>query len=140
MVLAQAYSDISELGDKKWITANCIDAWLLNMWKNMLRPRFRYLPTFAIPPVATGDILDEEVESFRSFFDLPDHGEVCPQENVVYVLNTSLGPRTTGNHFCTVVFMPCMWVIYLIGRNYTQNNQYYDDQDWETWDGKRIWI
>ena len=139
MVLAQAYSDLSELRDKKWITVSCIDAWLLNMWKNMLNPRFRYLPTFTIPPVAQGDISDEEVDSFRTFFDLPDSREPCPQENVVYVLNTGNGPRQTGNHFCTVAFVPSMRVIYLMGRKYTQTNQCYDDKDWESWDGKRIW-
>jgi hypothetical protein len=72
MVLGGAYLDLKELGNKKWITASCIGHWLLNLWKTMLQPKFRYLATIFIPPVAYGETTVEEVEHFRTFYGLPE--------------------------------------------------------------------
>ena len=36
LILAMAYDDLGNLGDKKWLTNNSIDPWLLNLWKTML--------------------------------------------------------------------------------------------------------
>ena len=134
-----AYDDLGNLGDKKWLTNNSIDPWLLNLWKTMLQPKFRYLPTYYIPPVGGGETTAEEVKLFRIFFDLSAVGNPCPLEDVVYVLNTGLGPVKTGNHFCTVAFMPSTRVIHILGRGYSTNDSYNDDPDWDSWGGKCIW-
>ena len=139
MMLARAYSDLSVLGNKKWITDSCIDPWLLNMWKTMLHPKFRYLATFFIPPVAIGETTDEEVKFFRTFYSLPEPETPCALEDVVYVLNTGQDPKKMGNHFCTVAFLPSKNVIYILCRRYMENSHNYNDKDWESWDGKRIW-
>lgn len=117
-MLAEAYEDLKLLGNRKWISINCIDPWLLSMGATMLQPQFRYLPTFFIPPVGQGEVSDEEVKFFQAFFSLPDSGNPCPEENVVYVLNTGPDPRNSGNHFCTVAFMPSRAIIYIIRRIY----------------------
>ena len=139
MVLALAYEDLPELRNKKWITNNCIDPWLLNMGKTMLGPKFRYIPTFFIPPVGKGEASGEEVDRFRKFFGLPEAGNPCPLEDALYVLNTGPEPNRTGNHFCTVAFMPSSRLIYILGRRYNENKQNYHDTDWKSWDGIRIW-
>lgn len=105
----------------------------------MIQPKFRYLPTFLIPPVAVGNTSIEEVVFFRNLFGLPAAPESCPLEDVVYVLNTGPDPGMSGNHFCTVAFMPSEKLIYILGRKYNQDHFNYDDKDWGTWDGIRIW-
>ena len=80
--------DLALLEDKVWIDVSCIDLWLLDMWCSLPRSRFRYLPTFFIPPVGQGEVSREEIDHFRSLFPLLLSTDIpCPYENVVHVLN-----------------------------------------------------
>ena len=137
--MAGAYSDLNELGNKKWITASCIDYWLLNLWKTMSHVKFHYLATFFIPPVGILKPTHDEIKFFRTFYGLPEPERPPLLVDVVYVLNTGPDPMKSGNHFCTIAFMPSMRTIYILCRNYMKDNQIYNDKDWESWDGKRIW-
>ena len=140
VVLSEAYVNLNFLQHRIWIDACSIDLWLLDMWRTLSHPRFRYLPTFFVPPVAHGEVTREETDHFRSFFpSLPPADMPCPYENVVYVLNTGPDIDKPGNHFCVVAFLPSSRVIYVIGRRFNANQANYYDKDWAGWDGHRIW-
>jgi len=106
----------------------------------MIGPKFKYIPTFLIPPFATTqEIQLDEVQRFRTLYGLPEPGQMCPLEDVVYVLNTGGSQTATGNHFCTIAFMPSRRLIYILGRKITREHQIYPYKNWLDWDGKRIW-
>ena len=104
VVISGAYIDLELLQHKSWIDVSFIDLWLLDMWRTMSPPRFRYLPTFFIPPVGHAEVTREEIDHFRSFFpSLPPADMPCPYENVVHVLNTGPESDKSGNHFCVLL-------------------------------------
>lgn len=140
VVISAAYLDLNFLRHQTWIDVSSIDLWLLDLWRTIPQPRFQYLPTFFIPPITQAEVSNEEIDHFRSFFSfLPHRGTPCPHQNVSYVLNTGGGHNKSGNHFCTLAFLPSLKVIYIIGRQYGINHVNYDDKDWASWDGHRIW-
>ena len=69
----------------------------------------------------------------------PENGIPCPLEDVLYVLNTGPDLAASGNHFCTITFMPLSQTIYVFGRRYGDDYQNYDDTDRNSWDGTHIW-
>jgi hypothetical protein len=140
LVTSGAYLELNTLQHRCWIEVSSIDLWLLDMWRSMPQPHFQYLPTFFIPPMAQAEVTQDEILHFRSFFPLlPPAGTSCPYQNLVYVLNTGGDRAKSGNHFCTLAFIPSSKLIYIIGRKYSMNHANYDDKDWDSWDGRRIW-
>jgi hypothetical protein len=137
--MSGAYADLKLLKHKSWTDVSSIDLWLLDMWRTISRPRFRYLPTIFIPPIGHKAVNRQEIDHFRSFFpSLPPTDTPCPQENVLLVLNTGPELGKSGNHFCVLAFVPSSRLIYVIGRRHDVNKGNYDDKDWASWDGKRI--
>ena len=140
VIISGAYLELHLLKHKSWIDISSIDLWLLDMWRSMFQARFLYLPSFFIPSVGQGAVSREEIDHFRSFFPLlPPTGTSCPYENVLYVLNTGGGPGKSGNHFCVLAFIPASRLIYIIGRKYNSDHVNYNNKDWTSWDGTRIW-
>jgi hypothetical protein len=139
VVISGAYIDLNLLRHMTWIDVSSIDLWLLDMWRTLSQPRFRYLAMFFIPPIGQAEVTREEIDHFRSFFPLlPPTPAACPYENVLYVLNTGEHGKS-GNHFCVIAFIPSSKLIYIIRRKYNANHVNYDNQDWISWDGQCIW-
>jgi hypothetical protein len=134
------------LKDRVWIDHSAIDIWLMHLWDSLPNPHARYIPSTFITPVEVGDgelnpsELNKEIDSFRELFeDLPLHGAACPLETLIYVLNCGPKPNASGNHFCVIVFAPTQQAIYLLGRKITRANTNNNSEDWDSWQGRRIW-
>jgi hypothetical protein len=138
LILSESYDQIPQLADKKYLDARSIDIWLLNLWRTMLSPHIRFLPTSFLPPTCTIPPDDSEIDFFRSFYTLPPRDTPCPLENVVHVLNTGSNANAAPNHFCTLVFMPSDRIVYVLGRQHAQNGHRDNDKDWDTWNGRNI--
>jgi len=133
------------LKDRVWIDTSSIDIWLMHLWNSLPQPQARYIPSMFISAVKAGGRgsdspeLNEDIGRFRRFFNLPPHGTACPLEMLVYVLNCGPDPSASGNHFCVVVFAPTHKAIYLLGRKTKRAHTNNDSEDWDTWQGLRIW-
>ena len=142
-----ALVELCTLMDRQWIEGLLIDIWLLDLWNNTYRrPPFRYLPTTYIQPAQNARPTNgegekerretlKEIKNFRGLFDdLPQSEvETCALENCICVVN---GGR---NHYFTVVFMPRIRRIHVLGRRYNINRKIKDAKDWADWGGPAIW-
>ena len=144
--MSQALHCIQYLKDSVWIDQTSIDIWLMHIWDTLPHPQAKYIPSIFIPPVEVGGRgsdpteLNKEIDRFRDLFeDLPPRGTPCPLETLVYVLNCGGKPGRIGNHFCVIVFAPTLGAIYLLGRVILKNHSNNNSQDWNSWQGSRIW-
>lgn len=142
-----ALVELHTLMDRQWIEGLLIDVWLLDLWNNTYRrPAFRYLPTTYIQPAQNARPTDggeeaerretlKEIKNFRSLFDdLPQsEEETCALEDCICVVNGG------GNHYFTVVFMPRIRRVHVLGRRYNVNQKIKGTKDWAVWGGHTIW-
>ncbi len=131
---------LTYLKDRVWIDISCIDVWLLSMLDTISEPAAIYLPSIFIIPVESKSTENTEgIVQFRKMFDLPPMGQECPSKPLIYILNCGKTKNQTGNHFCVLVFEPTKRTIYRLGRGLSRNHRDNNSQDWESWDGRRIW-
>ena len=142
-----ALVELHTLMDRQWIEGLLIDVWLLDLWNNTYRrPPFRYLPTTYIQPTQNARPTHseeeeerretlKEIKNFRSLFDdLPQSEvETCALEDCICVVNGG------GNHYFTVVFIPRMRRVHVLGRRYNVNQKIKGAKDWAVWGGPTIW-
>ncbi len=139
--LTQIIRCLEYLKDRAWVDISSIDVWLLLVWNSIPEPSAIYIPSVYMNPIEheSKSNTKEVINGFRQMFGLPQRGESCPLQTLLYVLDCRQDIRKTENYFCVVIFEPTKGAIYLLGRDISQNRREADSEDWESWSGRRVW-
>lgn len=141
IVIRDIFHAFRSLSHRQWLDASIINIWLLSLWRTIPRLKFRYIPSVFLHTQAIGSIDESEIKLFRSFFDdLPPYNMACPYEDLICVLHGGQTRAANANHFFVAVFNPRKKMVYLLGQDFLRDLHCPHSIDWESWNGRRIWI